>query len=369
MPALVRGEANDQNTLNWFITIMGDLNDAFEVGFRIVDIVSGLPGTQIFPTTPGEYEDVTDAPGHFGTGRYYAYDNGAATPWTPSDAASLGTHRIFWRWKIEEFAPYQTGAEDFEVLAAAGVPPSETYCTVQDIRDEGITETMASDAKVLSYIVTWQQFIDRACRQWFVPKPLTILTDGNDGDTLWFGIPIIELDYLKLNGSTAELSTDHYLVYSSRSYPDDRRNPRIKLIAPQLHRDIYTAPLTYGQLKFHRGHQNQEIKGTFGFVEEDGSVPDLIKRALCKLVVEKLSHPIYVPPGETPGVPSPPPILGPLISEKTDGHERKWASSGGAVSKQAPGLAGLTDDQEILDIIRLYRAPLGVATPAGWSYS
>jgi hypothetical protein len=335
MPAISRGQENTADNINWFIRVNGVLTNAYEVGFRILDVTTGYPGTQIFPATPGDFEDVTNAPGNFNVGSYYAYDNGNAQGWTPELAANVGTHAIEWRWKISAAAPYQLGTEEFEVLVQSAGTTYDTYCTVQDIRDLGITAAMADDTKVLNNIRLAQSFIDRACRQWFVPKILTIKFDGTD---------------------------------ISRTYPDDRRNPRIKLVGPNEYRDIFVAPVTWGiRLIFRKGRQNQEVKGTFGFVEEDGSTPDLIKHATCKLAIEKLSKPLFVPPGTTNPVPAPPPVLGPLIEEVTDDHKRKYGQPGGPVGKQPAGLTGITDDQEILDIIKLYKAPIGIATPASWT--
>ena len=361
------------------------------------------------------------------------------------------------------------------------------YVTVQQLRDEGITATIAADAKVLDAIRTWQEILDRACRQWFESRTLTLLVDGSDSDTLFFGVPIISITHLKLNGATTALDTDLYRVYSSRSYPDDRHNPRIKLIGDEL-RDIYTAPLSYGRLKFLLGRQNQEIKGAFGYIEDNvaahgavqfiakaslvdgetfvlddgvndavtfyfdqtgtytppggyddenvrvdvsgdttadnvattaktainaatalditagtvetggllrlendtqgvagnqaitetvtnsgfavygmagGGVPRAITRALIKLVVEKLTNPIYGGGTVTPS----PSALGSILQEKTDGHSIKYSPAGGGFSERKPGLSGITSDPEILDIITLYRAPLGVASPKAWSFT
>lgn len=369
MASIVREQPNTTSKVNWFILVSGALNDAHEIGFRILDITSGLPGTQIFPAVPDTYEDVTAAPGHFGTGRYFAYDNTAGVGWTPNLAASLGTHRIIWRWKINAAASYQTGQEDFEILAEAGVAPSDTYITVQDIRDEGITVGMADDDEVLGTIQVCQEFIDRACRQWFSPKQLVLGLDGTDSDTLHFGVPIITIDSIKLNNSPDILDASYYRVYNQRVYPDDRRNPRIKLIRADEIRDIYTAPHPFDVLKFRKGRQNQQVTGSFGFLEPDDTTPKLIKRALRKLTIQKLQNPLFVDQSAgPPSVPPAPPIVGPLLEEETDDHRQKYGQSGGTVAPRRPGLTGITDDQEILDIVALHKAPIGVATPAHWSY-
>jgi len=355
MPALARGQKNTSSILNWFTTVNGVLTDMFYVGYQIWDIIAGLPGTQVFPVTPGDFCDVTANAGHFAVGSYFAWDPITGEGWQPGLAEPIGTHKIIWKWKVSSGSAYQTGEEQFEVMTESYAGPSDHYCSVQDVRDEGVTLAQASDAKILSYIDICQQLLDRMCRQWFLPRQLTFKFDGNDSDTLFLGVPIISLEYLRLNGADTDLQTDLYKVYNNRKYPDDRRNPRIKLIGPDCYRDIYVAPVTYGPMKFIKGYQNQELKGIFGFTEEDGSTPAPIKRALTKLVVEKLLMPINQSIGPSPA--------GPITSETTDGHSLSYGFSGGG-----GGLTGITNDQEVLDIVKLYKAPIGLATPASWSY-
>jgi hypothetical protein len=367
MPALSRGQANTSAIINWFLTVNGALTDAYAIQFRVFDVTAGLPGTQVFPSTPDTWEDVSGNSGHFGVGSYYAYDGTLEVGWTPGLAESVGTHRAEWRWKISAAAPWQSGYEDFEVLVQSAGSSADLYISVQDIRDEGIKVTKASDLRVLSAIETWQAFLERACRQWFVPKQIILRADGTDSDTLHLGVPIINIDYIKLNDNESELDPSAYRVYNGRTYPDDRRNPRVKLINID-DTDIYTAPLC-NRLRFRKGRQNQEIKGTFGFIEDDGSTPRMIKRALTILVIEKLTKALYVDPDDPSSSSSvtPPPIMGGIVEEQTDDHRVRYggtSSTTGSISQRKPGLTGITQNLEVLDIIKLYKAPIGIATPA-----
>ncbi len=238
--------------------------------------------------------------------------------------------------------------------------PQNLYIAVADVRGLGITMQMASDALVLSTIQTWQQFIERVCRQWFYPLELEMIVDGTDSDAIHFGVPVISISILRLNNDTAALNPIYYKIYNNLSSPADRQNPRVKLI-DNGQRDIYTAPMKDGRLQFRFGRQNQYIKGVFGYVEADGGPPLLIKRALTKLVVEKLSTPVFVDPMNPPVV-SPPLVTGVILEEWTDGHKIKYGQAGGELKPRAPGLAGITNDPEVLGILRLYKAPIGVAT-------
>lgn len=362
------------------------------------------------------------------------------------------------------------------------------YITIQKVRDEGVTVAIAADSKVSDYIKTWQAILERVCRQWFESKTLTLKVNGNDSDTLFFGVPIISIEHLKINGSSTALDSSLYKVYSANGVLDDKKNPKISLIGPDSYQDIFAAPVVAGRLKFRKGRQNQEVKGAFGYIETDvkaygsiqfvakanlvdgetfvlndgtnpavtfyfdqtggytppggydatnvrvnvsgdtsadevaltartainlatalditagtidtggllrlqndlggvdgnqlitetvtyadfkvygmagGGVPYPIARALLKLVIEKLTKPIYDPAGTVTPMPS---VLGSLIEERTDGHSLKWGSAGGGFSKRRAGLSGITEDPEVLDILKLFKAPIGVASPEHWTY-
>lgn len=363
MTAISRGEENVINNINWFTTVNDVLTDMYAIEYHIRDINDSLPGTQIFPTSG--WEDVTSAPGNFDTGCYYAYDNTNGSGWTPEFDADLGSYRIVWRWKRTSTSDWQEGAEDFVILGVESAS-SLQYITLADVRAAGLEDTIYSDDTINAAIVLWQQVLERACRQWFYPRTLDLYLDGNNSDTLHLGIPIVTITSLMINGSDTELDSSLYSVYNSRTYPDDRRNPRIKLVHSMQLSDIYTAYNSCGELRFNKGYRNQRVQGTFGFTESDGTVPQAIQRALLKLVIEKLTRPLYTPIGEVPTQPSSITVAGIVIEEKTDGHSIKYANGG--IEQRRSGLTGITNDPEILDIIILYRAPIGISMPSHWSY-
>ena len=241
------------------------------------------------------------------------------------------------------------------------------YITVQQVRDAGLDDGVADDDTVNAAILGWQEFIDRATDQFFEPKVATVVLDGTDSDTLHFGVPIIDITEIKVNNNANALDTTLFKVYNRQEAPnDDRRNPRIKLIRDDESRDIFANPIIHGRLLFRKGRQNQEVTGSFGFTEPGGAVPFLIQRALLLLVIEKLSTPIIADPAgpsvELTG------MRGPILEEVTDGHKLKFQARGGSVKASPKGLRGITENAEILDIIKLYKAPLRMATPANWSF-
>lgn len=366
MPRIAQGQENTAENINWFIRVFGELTDMYEVGFRIFYIEPGLPGTQIFPSTG--WEDVTSGGGHYSTGYYFAYDNGNACGWTPAVDAALGTYRIEWRWKQFEISDYLTGAEDFEVIVAAQGSSYLYYISIDDVRAEGLTDPPFSDELILATIETWQAILERACRQWFYPRELTLRFDGDGSCTAHFGVPIISVEHLKINDATEALSADLYAVYN-RVNLADKYNPHIALRRykyADVTNSLYLMGFGEGMLKFIKGYQNQEVKGMFGYVEADGICPLAIKRALLKLVIEKLLSPLYVAPGATPPAGSSSTYAGVVISESTDGHSITYGTP--SYDKRRVGLSGLTQDQEILTIIDLYRAPIGIANTSHWSW-
>jgi len=370
MPEMIRGETSDCTNpkLDVFTKVSGAPADVSELSFQIFEkVTTPASPIQVFPATPGDKESVdvsTLCPsgGKITTGRYHA-------DYTVPLSAPIGIHEIRWFFRLLPSSPEQQFFEEFSVLAGAVASVDDTYISVADVRALGLNDDPPTDAQIQSAICLWQSFIERATRQWFRPIQLTLLLDGTDSDALHFGVPIISVDEIRINNLTTALETDRYKVYNDQSgLGTGRQNPRIKLVDSfEASRDIYTAPDKYGRTIFRKGRQNQFVKGIFGFVEDDGvSAPPLIKHALSKLVVEKIANPVV--PGTEPEDLPPPVITGPIHEEWTDGHRLKFRQSGSTLLPRNPGLAGITDDQEILNILRLYRAPIGVATMANPSY-
>jgi hypothetical protein len=360
MPSLAKGQPNTAAGLNWYVSPGGVLTDADEIGFQILDMTEGSPGVQVFPETAGEWADVTEAPGHFGLGSYYAYDDELETGWTPE--GSLGAHRIKWRWRTEAGLEYQSASEDFDVVAGGVGNSIDTYVTVQDIRRFGVTSEIMPDNEVLDAIKESQQLIERATRQWFTPREVTLVMDGNGLDILHLPVPIVGITSMKINGSEYALDPAYYHAYTGRLLPDDRKNPKI-VLTPNG-RGTGSVIYSSGSMsKFERGRRNQTIVGTFGYVEEDGTTPMAIKRAVRKMVLERVNMPIqYL--GGTGEVET---VAGVIIEEETDGHRRKYAQGSVAAisAKRRVGLMGLTQDPEVLETLRLYKGPQAISAVRG----
>lgn len=362
MPAMTRGEESngDNPKLDVFMKNSGGSRvNVAELSFQIFEKVS-TPGTpvQVYPSSGRQTVNLNPYPtgGRLDTGHYVAdYE----VPLT----ALIGTHEVRWFSRYLPASPEQYYAEEFEVLSDATLSSGDMYISVADVRAAGLNANPPDDATVFASILLWQQVLERCTRQWFRPIPCEFYLDGTDSDALHLPVPIISISQLRINTDTSALAPERYKVYDGRQLPDDRKNPRIKLVDTWgYERDIYTASDRTSRSRFFRGRQNQFIKGVFGYVEPDGSTPALIKRAMLKLVIGDLSNPLV--PGAGSGLTPPPITMGIVREEVTDGHSIKYDVAGGDIKARAPGLSGLINDPEVQMIIKLYKAPIGMATPA-----
>lgn len=236
-----------------------------------------------------------------------------------------------------------------------------SYASLADARNEGVPVSI-SDGDVQEQLDRWTDFIDAATKQWFEPRTLTLLLDGNNSRTLFLPVPIITLDELYMNNDfTNKVDSKLYAVYNRRDAArDDRRNPMIKLAGGGL--GVFDVPDFRMGMCFQVGEQNQKLVGTFGFTESDGSTPKLIKRAVLKLAIRELQRGSgslweeVANGGIKAGG-------GVVTSETTDGHTISYSAFSMGSSK--PGLNGITNDPEVDRIIDLYRGPIKVTSTMG----
>lgn len=229
-----------------------------------------------------------------------------------------------------------------------------TYISIQDVRDEGVTVAKASDAKVLALIETYQALIERITRQWFVARQMTWDFDGNGSSLAQFPVPIISVTALYANDDFVNaVDASQFKAYTGRGEngPDDRKNPKIRLVTGEEDFFAGTGSVQYTRFVFRIGEKNCRLVGSFGYVEPDGSVPAPITYALKKLVVAKAMGGPMAGMGAFPG--------GPLVEEETDRHRRRYADP--YVGSKAFPVSG-TGDQEVDLIISAYRAPIVVKT-------
>lgn len=218
----------------------------------------------------------------------------------------------------------KTGIENLFLESTAKILHSDTISKIQ-----GEEEIKLATA-----------IIDRGTNQFFNAKSLTIRLEGNNSNLLLLSIPIISVSSIKLNNDNVSIDLTLAEISISRTIPDDRRNPKIKL--RNITENIFKG--TTGRV-FRRGMWT-EIDGVFGFLESDGSTPLLIQKAILKLTIRNIQEPT--------GSIATSGLLGPKKRERVDLHETEYfePSTGGTSTISSSG------DVEIDRIIGMYKAPL-----------
>src|SRR5579859_1138563 len=143
MPALGLGESIGclNPALDIFLQVAGVLTDPTSIAFQIFDDTSGTP-VQVYPVSGQQALDLSDCP----TGQRLSVGHFAAV-WTVPSLANIGGWEIRWFVQMTPSGPSVEYVEPFEVLSIIGTS-SDVYCTVLDLRNEGVTTGQASDDRL-----------------------------------------------------------------------------------------------------------------------------------------------------------------------------------------------------------------------------
>lgn len=151
------------------------------------------------------------------------------------------------------------------------------YASVAELRDEGVTPAMASDARLAQLIDEATHLIDRVTGWFFEPRPLMLRLSGRGVPTLELPVPPIRLERLVLGDTELELDPSVLLVVGAP-------------IQPGFDGARITRRHGYG---FPRGHGNVLAEGLWGFTEDDGTptgrTPSAVRRATMLLVLRNLA--------------------------------------------------------------------------------
>jgi hypothetical protein len=223
------------------------------------------------------------------------------------------------------------------------------YCTIQDLRDEGITENELSDDRALVLLWGWQLWFEDNTGLFFTPKEAEVLLDGDGSRMLLLPVPIIECTALYANDDFVNaVDSSQYVVYDKRGpVQDDRRNPHI-MFKRSTGTSIYS--ISGGSGVFLIGDRNQRVDGTFGYVEYDGSTPPVVKQAIK--ILTTLSKEL-LPDGEIDQL-----IVGRKIEEVTDRHRIEYSDLFNRLKTWGP--TGITMVDAAL---RKYRRPMRIGAP------
>lgn len=194
----------------------------------------------------------------------------------------------------------------------SGADTGGLYCSIQDLRDEGIPDTVLSDARAAVVIRRASRLIERLTGNWFEVRPRTFRVKANGTTVVHLGAPIIMVSSVNLVSGRGTSITrdsvpiDDVLVFNRHlteglEDPDDRATPRLEYLGAwgidYPGRDDFEWP---------EMSQVVEIEGLFGYTElepsdpvgetSDGSqvplsygqTPELIKQACMMLIMKDL---------------------------------------------------------------------------------
>lgn len=149
------------------------------------------------------------------------------------------------------------------------------YCTIRDLRDEGVTVEQASDARLRVLIQEASEAIERVTGWFFEPRSLVLRLDGRGAPSLEPTFPPISLSRVTVGFETLSLEPEETIIVGA---PVSR-----EFVAPRITRRCGV---------FARGYGNVVAIGTWGYTEPNGTrngrTPLAIRRACMMLVVRLL---------------------------------------------------------------------------------
>lgn len=279
--------------------VRGSLVDPTELSFQVFDTSDDakyLQPSQVFPVAAGTWQPVNLVTEKLGLGRF-------AATWTVPASAPAGAWEVRWRFRSAAGEPLREARQTFEVLQGTSAPPLGVafYGSLKALRDEGITQAQASDAKLLASLARASKYIERVTGREFRALYKTLELDGDGGRALLLDEPIIGVESIKLSTSPLfpsdlEIEADFFRVYNRHLSqnlvsPDDRNNPKIEMFSSS--EDLAgIRPFTFSRMIFPRGQQNVRVAGVFGFTDFDGTpmgaTPEDIKRVALLLALRDM---------------------------------------------------------------------------------
>lgn len=345
MKLLARGTTINAQapSLVFLHAVEGFLTDPAALTFAVYDATTEerqlAPVEVVAPTAVDVGEE---SAARLGPGRF-------AATWALSGGLALGLYEARWRYRTTVSGPEQEARELFEVVPGLGVHRGPFYCALSDLRAEGLTAGVLSDARALAAIQRASLFVERATRRFFEPRYARVLLDGRGARALLFDAPIIALEDVAfvLPSTLAPQATaqDLFRVYNRHltGGVDDRDNPKLELY-------------TYDGAKagrFPDGAQNVEVTGVFGYTEPGGapwgSTPDDIRRVTQLLVFRDAAKLVDA------GLREDARWRGRVTSEKTRDQSYTLATP-----RELGMSSAFTGDPEVDQILAAYRVPIAL---------
>lgn len=162
------------------------------------------------------------------------------------------------------------------------------YVTATEVRQhkiagEVVDLSMYSDAEIDVEIDLAEQLIERLTNDWFYPKDVDVILDGN-GEYALFFYPEVPAKVLSLT-SVEEVDEDQVTVLHTYDENDDfvKYDHYMRLFHLQGQRQNSRARVDQSG-RWPRGEKNIKVVGSFGWAE----TPEAIKKAVKLLALERL---------------------------------------------------------------------------------
>lgn len=205
------------------------------------------------------------------------------------------------------------------------------YCTVADLRAEGVTEAQASDERLAALIAEATALIDRLTGWFFEPRALVLRLDGRGTPTLEPPYPPISLNDLRVGFGVIRVGD-------------------LDIVGAPVMPGFVAPRITRRHGVFPRGPATVVAIGMWGYTEPDGTpmgrTPLAIRRACMMLVMRTLP-----PLGDTDAVDD--------MRNRSRILELRTREQ--MVKFSAPIDGGDTSlGCEVDDLLSLYRRPMGL---------
>jgi len=169
------------------------------------------------------------------------------------------------------------------------------YASVADLREEGVTAAMASDARLARLLEEATATIDRVTGWFFEPRPASYRLDGRGAPTLELPVPPIVLtriDSAFEDDSFGQGTPTPLVPWGVPRLPIDERAMIVRGSPVTAGFDGPRITLRFG-FAFPRGRGNVLVEGLWGYTEPDGTphgrTPLAVRRAAMLLVLRNLA--------------------------------------------------------------------------------
>lgn len=247
---------------------LADITGSIEfVVYDIADDTKLQTPVQVYPGSGRASVHLTND--RLGIGRY------AATGWAVGSGEALGRHLV--KWYVTE-APGGTEKEYrqvFEVIPDLAGINGPVYCSLSDMRAEGLTTTDASDLHLIKVIDRVSRQIEVFTGRWFEAEYREIYHDGQGNKALHFEDPVAAIEDVFIRDDATAIDHDSYKVFNRALYglrqPDDRDDPRIEFTSGIAY--ISRGDLWPNELHWPNDVQVIRVRAVWGYTDLDPQWP------------------------------------------------------------------------------------------------